>query len=59
MYAKDIRDLNERILKAEALGDNPNDLKDRRDALIEKMSELVEYQRGQERQGRDNRVHRR
>ncbi len=41
MYAKDVRDLNERILKAEALGDNPNDLKDRRDALIEKMSELV------------------
>ncbi len=41
MYGKDIRDLNERILKAEALGDNPNDLKDRRDALIEKMSELV------------------
>ncbi|OHD63662.1 MAG: flagellar hook-associated protein FlgK [Spirochaetes bacterium RBG_13_51_14] len=42
MYAKDVRDLNERILKAEALGDNPNDLKDRRDALIEKMSEIVE-----------------
>ena len=41
MYAKDIRDLNERILKAEALGDNPNDLKDRRDALIEKLSELT------------------
>ena len=41
MYARDIRDLNERILKAEALGDNPNDLKDRRDALIEKMSEIV------------------
>ncbi|MBN1496928.1 MAG: flagellar hook-associated protein FlgK [Spirochaetes bacterium] len=41
MYAKDVRDLNERILKAEALGDNPNDLKDRRDALIEKMSEIV------------------
>ncbi len=41
MYGKDIRDLNERILKAEALGDNPNDLKDRRDALIEKMSEMV------------------
>jgi len=41
MYAKDVRDLNERILKAEAVGDNPNDLKDRRDALIEKMSEIV------------------
>ncbi len=41
MYARDIRDLNERILKAEAVGDNPNDLKDRRDALIEKLSEIV------------------
>lgn len=41
MFARDIRDLNERILKAEALGDNPNDLKDRRDALIEKLSEIV------------------
>ncbi len=42
LYARDIRDLNERILKAEALGDNPNDLKDRRDALIEKLSELAD-----------------
>ena len=41
MYARDLRDLNERILKSEALGDNPNDLKDRRDALIEKLSEIV------------------
>jgi len=41
LYARDIRDLNERILKAEALGDNPNDLKDKRDALIEKLSEIV------------------
>lgn len=40
-YAQTIRDLNERILKAEALGDNPNDLKDKRDALIEKLSQLV------------------
>jgi len=41
MYAADIRDLNERIQKSEALGDNPNDLKDRRDALIEKLSNIV------------------
>ncbi len=41
LHARDIRDLNERILKAEALGDNPNDLKDKRDALIEKLSSLV------------------
>ncbi len=41
MYARDIRDLNERILKTEAVGDQPNDLKDKRDALVEKLSELV------------------
>jgi flagellar hook-associated protein 1 len=41
LMGRDIRDLNERILKSEALGDNPNDLKDRRDALIEKLSHLV------------------
>jgi flagellar hook-associated protein 1 FlgK len=41
LYGKELRDLNERILKAEALGDNPNDLRDRRDAITEKLSELV------------------
>jgi len=41
IYAADIRNLNERIQKAEALGDRPNDLMDRRDALIEKLSEIV------------------
>ncbi|MCU0847140.1 MAG: flagellar hook-associated protein FlgK [Spirochaetes bacterium] len=46
MYARDIRDLNERILKAEALGDNPNDLKDKRDALIEKLSDIVDISVG-------------
>ncbi len=40
-YASGIRDLNERILKSEALGDNPNDLRDRRDAMVERLSELV------------------
>ncbi len=41
MYARDIRNLNERIQKAESLGDNPNDLKDKRDALVEKLSSIV------------------
>jgi len=41
MYAREIRDLNERIQKSEALGDNPNDLKDKRDAAIEKLSTIV------------------
>lgn len=42
MYATDIRDLNERIMKSEALGDTPNDLKDRRDAIVEKLSQIVD-----------------
>ncbi len=46
MYARDIRDLNERILKTEAVGDKPNDLMDRRDALIEKLSTLVDISVG-------------
>ncbi|HOO72327.1 MAG TPA: flagellar hook-associated protein FlgK [Spirochaetota bacterium] len=46
LYARDIRDLNERILKAEAVGDNPNDLKDKRDALIEKLSTIVDISVG-------------
>jgi flagellar hook-associated protein 1 FlgK len=41
LYARDVRDLNERITKAQALGDNPNDLMDRRDALVEKLSNLA------------------
>jgi len=46
LYARDIRDLNERILKSQALGDNPNDLMDRRDALIEKLSGIVDISVG-------------
>ena len=40
-YAASIRDLNERIMKSESVGDNPNDLRDKRDALIEKLSTIV------------------
>ena len=39
--ASKVKDLNQRIQKLEALGDNPNDLKDRRDATLEKLSEFV------------------
>ncbi|MCB1145245.1 MAG: flagellar hook-associated protein FlgK [Leptospiraceae bacterium] len=38
--ALQVRDLNERIMKSEALKDSPNDLKDRRDALIQELSQL-------------------
>ena len=38
---KDIAGLNEQILKIKTMGDNPNDLLDRRDLLIEKLSKLI------------------
>ena len=44
--ATEIRDLNERILKLQALGDSPNDLMDRRDHAIEKLSMLVDIRVG-------------
>lgn len=37
----DVRSLNEEILKVEALGDNPNDLLDRRDLLVKELSGLL------------------
>ncbi len=40
-FAHNIKELNERITKSEALGDNPNDLLDKRDALVEKLSKIV------------------
>jgi flagellar hook-associated protein 1 FlgK len=39
--AESIRHLNEKIVKAEALGDRPNDLYDKRDALVEDLAGLV------------------
>lgn len=44
--AGEVRDLNEKILKLEALGDEPNDLKDKRDAVIEKMSGIANIKVG-------------
>ena len=40
-FIRDIAALNERILKVKAMGDNPNDLMDRRDLLVEKLSSLM------------------
>ncbi len=37
----DIKNLNEEIVKSEALGDNPNDLYDRRDLLVNKLSDYL------------------
>lgn len=37
-----IKDLNEQIVKVEAMGDNPNDLLDKRDLLVKELSENIE-----------------
>jgi len=39
---REIAALNEQIIKIEALGDNPNDLYDRRDLLTGRLAELVD-----------------
>lgn len=39
--ATTVRDLNKQILQLEAVGDNPNDLYDRRDLLFEELSTLA------------------
>jgi flagellar hook-associated protein 1 FlgK len=40
-YAKQIAGLDGEIAKSKAIGDNPNDLMDRRDLLVEKLGHLV------------------
>lgn len=49
-YTEQIVKLNTEIKKSKAMGDNPNDLMDRRDLLIEKLAGLVDInvQRGGE-----------
>ncbi|QEN05818.1 flagellar hook-associated protein FlgK [Thiospirochaeta perfilievii] len=37
-----IKDLNEQIVKIEAMGDNPNDLLDKRDLLVKELSQNIE-----------------
>jgi flagellar hook-associated protein 1 len=39
---RQIADLNTQIVKSQALGDNPNDLLDRRDLLVGKLSTLID-----------------
>ncbi len=46
--AGEIRTLNERILKLQVLGDNPNDLLDRRDSALEKLSKLANIRVGRD-----------
>lgn len=39
--SKQIADVNSEIVRSRAMGDNPNDLLDRRDLLVDKLSKLV------------------
>lgn len=41
VYAKQIKDLNDQIKRAEVAGDNPNDLRDSRDKLVDELSKIV------------------
>jgi flagellar hook-associated protein 1 FlgK len=40
--SREIAELNEEIVKVQAAGDNPNDLLDRRDLLVENLSKIVD-----------------
>jgi flagellar hook-associated protein 1 FlgK len=40
-YTRQIADLNGEIIRSQAMGDNPNDLMDRRDLLVDKLSGLI------------------
>jgi len=40
-YAEQIAIINKEIIRSEAMGDNPNDLYDRRDLMVEKLSKLI------------------
>lgn len=40
-YAKQIQELNVQIKNAEISGDNPNDLRDKREALVDDLSKIV------------------
>ena len=40
-YAKQIAALNNQIVESKGLGDNPNDLMDRRDKLVDNLSKLI------------------
>ena len=40
-YANQIADINHEIVRSKAMGDNPNDLMDRRDLLVEKLGSLI------------------
>jgi len=41
--ARQIRDMNEQIIKIESTGDNANDLRDKRDLLLDELSRIINF----------------
>ncbi|HIH96838.1 MAG TPA: flagellar hook-associated protein FlgK [Thermoplasmata archaeon] len=41
--ARQIRDMNEQIIKIESTGDNANDLRDKRDLLLDELSKIINF----------------
>jgi len=41
--ARQIRDMNEQIIKIESGGDNANDLRDKRDLLLDELSKIINF----------------
>ena len=41
IYGQQIKELNDQIKRAEVAGDNPNDLRDQRDSLVDDLSKIV------------------
>lgn len=48
---KQIQDLNKQIVKSEATGDHANDLRDKRDLLLDELSKLVSIQVNEDQNG--------
>ena len=59
ILAEKIGNLNDRILKSETMKDNPNDLLDQRDLLIDRLSKIADIQISREDKNELNIVHRR
>ncbi|WP_058485994.1 flagellar hook-associated protein FlgK [Defluviitalea phaphyphila] len=52
--AEEIRDLNEQIVKYEISGDNANDLRDRRNVLLDELSQYIDISYKEDQAGRVN-----
>lgn len=56
-YTSSIANLNDRIFKSQAMGDNPNDLMDERDLIVDKLAGLINITIENRRDPREFQVH--